>query len=122
MGLDMFIEKQTTFFDSEIEVKVDGEVVDFGHVITITSAVGHWRNFHPLHDWFVRNVQNGANDHKRYWILEDDLREVTAFLEKLRMDEPEWMEECNGAITEINKILMDERNTSQFVTFYYQAI
>lgn len=121
MGLDMFLEKQITFFDNDVEVSVDGEVVDFGHVISVTSAVGHWRNFYPLHDWFIQNVQQGINDHRRYWILEDDLREVTEYLEKLRMDEPEWMSECNDAIARINKLLMAD-NISPFITFYYQSI
>lgn len=122
MGLDMFLEKQTTFFENEVEVKVDGEVADFGHVISLTSAVAHWRDFYPLHSWFVDNVQRGINDHRRYWVLDDDLRELAEHLEVLRFDEPEWMTECNDAISTINKILMDERNKSQFVTFYYQAV
>lgn len=117
----MFLEKQTTFFDSEIEVKVDGEMADFGHVTCITSAVGHWRNFYPMHNWFVENVQNGIDDHRRYWVLDEDFRELTAYLEKLRMDEPEWMSECNEAIGKINKLLMGH-NESPFITFYYQAI
>lgn len=121
MGLDMFLEKQTTFFDNNVEVKVDGEHVDFGHVVSLTSAVGHWRNFYPMHKWMTENVQNGMDDHRRYWVLDDDLRELTAYLEKLRMDEPEWMTECNDAIGKINKLLMAD-NISPFITFYYQSI
>lgn len=121
MGLDIFLEKQTTFFESDVDVKVNGRDVDFGHIICITSAVGHWRNFYPMHDWFVENVQNGINDRRRYWILDDDLRGVTAYLEKLRMDEPQWMSECNDAIGKINNLLMED-NISPFITFYYQAI
>jgi hypothetical protein len=56
MGLDMYIEKETrTGFDNDENVEIKREEM-------------YWRKANQIHNWFVKNVQNGVDDFGRYEI------------------------------------------------------
>ena len=40
--------------------------------ITITSM--YWRKVNAVHNWFVRNVQEGTDNCQKYWVSRDQLK------------------------------------------------
>lgn len=49
------------------------------------NSLVYWRKFNAVHDWFVRNVQNGVDDCGRYVVSKKKLVELINLL-KLAQD------------------------------------
>lgn len=45
---------------------------------TVRFTVGYWRKANAVHSWFVRNVQEGIDNCKTYWVSREQLRELQA--------------------------------------------
>ena len=45
---------------------------NLGKVIT-QIEIGYWRNANPIHDWFVKNVQNGVNNSATYYVSKENI-------------------------------------------------
>lgn len=44
--------------------------------LTVSTVVCYWRKANQIHSWFVREVQGGNDDCGRYYVGEDQLREL----------------------------------------------
>jgi hypothetical protein len=120
MGLDMFLEKETSFFKNKIELKIDGVDVDTSRITKIVESVGYWRKFYDMHEWIVKNVQGSKDDQGRYWMDEETLLELCEFLSNLKATQPSDDEEIDEAIKLITS-LIGENNITEFSAFYYTS-
>lgn len=121
MGLDMFIEKQTDFIINSVMLQVDGQIVNSSRIKSIIEAVGHWRGFFPMHHWIVNNVQGGKDDQGRYWLTPDNIFDLASHLEVVKLQNPEYADECATTISQLHNFL-NEDNITEFSAFYYQGI
>jgi hypothetical protein len=86
MGLDMYLTAERYLWsypeDGE-DVNIGKAVADqfpelkgFGNVKTVTVEVAYWRKANQIHNWFVKNAQNGEDDCERYLVGSDQLQEL----------------------------------------------
>lgn len=86
MGLDMYLSKKTYVKywehngDDNYEVKVTkaGKPTNINpkKVSYIVEEVGYWRKANQIHDWFVRNVQDGVDDCRNAFVSREKLQEL----------------------------------------------
>lgn len=50
---------------------------------SIWAEVGYWRKSNQIHNWFVKNVQNGVDDCECYEVTEDDLQKLLMTCKKV---------------------------------------
>ena len=94
MGLDMYLTKRIYVgaeyehrkVKANIKITVDGKSLRINpkKISYIEEAVGYWRKANHIHAWFVQNVQNGEDDCGRYYVSEEQLRELLAECEKIK--------------------------------------
>ena len=84
MGLDMYLNKKIYVGpnyrmskDLNFETKILLNGVNYSKfnpekVTYVTEEVAYWRKFYALHDWFVKNVQNGEDDCEQYAVYLED--------------------------------------------------
>jgi hypothetical protein len=116
----MFLEKETSFFQNKIELKIDGEEIESSRITKITESVGYWRQFYDMHKWIVKNVQNGEDDCGRYWIDEETMLELCEFLSTLKGKNKFDDDEINSTI-ELLTSLIGDNNITEFSAFYYNS-
>lgn len=78
MGLDMYlfgVKEQSNLHDYNI-----------GKVIT-QIEIGYWRQAKPIHDWFVKNVQDGVNNSATYYVDRENLKTLKKICEEI-LSEP----------------------------------
>ena len=83
MGLDMYLSKKTyvkyweSNGDNNYEVKVTkaGQPTNINpkKVSYIVEEVEYWRKANQIHGWFVKNVQNGEDNCREYYVSKEDL-------------------------------------------------
>jgi len=87
MGLDMYLYKKhyvknwdhNTDRKFEIVVKLNGEnhtVIDTSKISSIQEDVGYWRKANQIHDWFVKNCQNGEDNCQESYVDQSKLEEL----------------------------------------------
>jgi hypothetical protein len=88
MGLDMYLTKRhyvknwdhmTDEEKHEIKITKGGEPskgIDTSKISGIVEDVMYWRKANAIHNWFVRNVQNGEDNCSEYYVNEEQLREL----------------------------------------------
>jgi hypothetical protein len=86
MGLDMYLSKKTYVKywehkgDDNYEVKVtkggNPTKIDPKKVSYVTEEVGYWRKANQIHDWFVKNVQDGVDDCRNAYVSREKLQEL----------------------------------------------
>jgi hypothetical protein len=88
MGLDMYLSKKTYVKQwehipdeqqFEVTVKRNGEIFDeikSDRVSYIEEEVMYWRKANQIHDWFVKNCQNGVDDCRSSYVSVSDLRNL----------------------------------------------
>jgi hypothetical protein len=93
MGLDMYLTKRVYVKNwdhmdddqrHQIVVKRGGkpvpkDVINTDKVSEVVEEIGYWRKANAVHAWFVRNVQNGEDDCKEYYVSREkatDLLEI----------------------------------------------
>ena len=67
-------QKDTTFPTGKIDNK---------RVSEITEEVGYWRKANEIHNWFVKNVQNGNDDCGNYYVERKQLKELLDTAQKV---------------------------------------
>ena len=84
MGLDMYLNKKIYVRPNSHmskELNFETRILSNGmyyskfnpeKVTYVTQEVAYWRKFNALHDWFVKNVQNGEDDCKEYAVYLED--------------------------------------------------
>lgn len=63
----------------QITVKKNNEVVSYINPKKISYVIedcAYWRKANAIHDWFVKNCQDGEDDCKEYWITREQLQEL----------------------------------------------
>ena len=82
MGLDMYLKGSRWIStwkegDKELGKKIAQLVGQEGSFVdTVEIEVGYWRKANAIHQWFVKNVQDGEDDCKTYWVPQEKLREL----------------------------------------------
>ena len=88
MGLDMYLYlrdyKSRHHYINRYNLEYPKELKELGDEIlerNFMSAstqyqVGYWRKAYAIHNWFVKNCQNGEDDCKEYYISIDDLEKL----------------------------------------------
>lgn len=92
MGLDMYLQKKLSVWGKQrgtekvhlgylmntIKDENDekGPLIDLSKVNEITLDGAYWRKANQIHAWFVKNVQDGEDDCKEYWVQRDQLQEL----------------------------------------------
>jgi len=75
MGLDMYLSRATStkYWEHkgeenrfEITIKKGGKEYKTLPIRSIVEEIGYWRKANQIHNWFVKNVQNGEDDCKSY--------------------------------------------------------
>lgn len=80
MGLDMMLYKNTYignhYKEPEKQVKVVAEGIKQERVSDIVERVGYWRKANQIHNWFVKNVQDGEDNCNDYDVSTEQLQEL----------------------------------------------
>ncbi len=88
MGLDMYLNKKTYVQNWEHhtpEERYDVEITRGGKPVKhiqpkrvkyIVEEAGYWRKANQIHDWFVRNVQDGVDDCRNAYVSREKLQEL----------------------------------------------
>ena len=103
MGLDMYLyaERYLSEYDTEdaeILDRIQNLLPEMGKIRTVASEVGYWRKANQIHNWFVRNVQGGEDDCRRYYVAEDQLRELLDLVEQVLADRTQAEELLPNAV------------------------
>lgn len=94
MGLDMYLTRKIYIGGKYKHNKIEGEVNIYknGNKLPITvdsiqyidQEVGYWRKANAIHNFFVKNVQEGVDDCKDYYVSDDDLEELLRRCKKIK--------------------------------------
>jgi hypothetical protein len=88
MGLDMYLSKKHYVQNWEhngperkvtMTVKLGGKkhpLINTTKVTYITEEVGYWRKANQIHDWFVKNVQDGRDECQESSVSREKLQEL----------------------------------------------
>lgn len=88
MGLDMYLTKRHYVKNwdhmkpeelHQITVKKNNKVakhINPKKISNIIEDVAYWRKANAIHDWFVKNCQEGNDDCKEYWVTRLQLQEL----------------------------------------------
>jgi hypothetical protein len=92
MGLDMYLEARkfvSSYSDEETyqQMKqmmgVTTEELPHSNFGTLSLEVMYWRKVDAVHDWFVREVQNGEDNCGTYYVSHDKLLELVGLCKKV---------------------------------------
>lgn len=102
MGLDMYLEARRFISGyshsgeeenekfRQIVDAVDMADVNDERFATVSVNVAYWRKANAIHDWFVREVQNGEDDCKTYYVSREKLQELEELCRRVvKSGEPE---------------------------------
>lgn len=87
MGLDMYLAKKLYIGNDykkpkdQVKIKIKG--VKQKRVSEIVEQVGYWRKANAIHNWFVKNVQEGSDDCKEYHVSREQLKELLDLCSKV---------------------------------------
>lgn len=84
MGLDMYLHAKQVFFgdfgDDDQRAKAQQlqeltgiKAVQHTPIIEVSTCVAYWRKANAIHDWFVRNVQDGEDDCQPHHVEREQL-------------------------------------------------
>ena len=88
MGLDSYLYKKNYVrqgewvkpeFRTEVEVKTGGEIdknIKPERIRYIVEEVAYWRKANQIHNWFVKNVQDGIDNCQNSYVSRDNLQEL----------------------------------------------
>lgn len=150
MGLDMFLyaERYLSEYAKDEEEKSLLEDVQNaiqrkmpGQIRYITSEALYWRKANAIHNWFVKNVQEGEDNCRKYYVpmeklieLRDTLNEILHNKEKVEELLPymrgfffgsynydEYFFDEIDRTEEILTSLIDDWKDDLSISFYYQS-
>lgn len=81
MGLDMFLWGKKSLYDKDddlltIDIKDFIKEMEEITPVSVTFEIGYWRKVNHVHNWFVKNVQNGEDDCEKHWVTPALLEEL----------------------------------------------
>lgn len=86
MGLDMYLRKKYYVWSNERDnLRISGAKIPMkGEKITeIVAEAGYWRKANAIHGWFVKNVQDGEDDCKEYYVSREQMQELLDTVNKV---------------------------------------
>jgi len=102
MGLDMYLNAKrymSKYFDEGDEAKMkliaemfpelanrQGRFGDASPVKEVSIEAGYWRKANAVHDWFVRNVQDGEDDCGNYHVSRNKLLKLKELCKQVLED------------------------------------
>ncbi len=104
MGLDMYLSAKkymSRYFDAADTEKiktinelfgVEGVEDDDYGAQEVIFRVAYWRKANAIHDWFVRNVQDGRDECQEAWVSREQLKELADICKQI-VAEPSKAEE-----------------------------
>src|SRR5690606_25744978 len=121
MGLDMYLtNKRYIWNEDRKSLKITGlkrKKVNPKKVSYIIEEAGYWRKANAIHNWFVKNVQDGEDDCKEYWVSDDKLKELLDTVNKVLASSEliegdvnvgtRWSKEGEEQIIEKGKVIKD---------------
>ena len=95
MGLDMYLNAERYLWshvedDTTLSENI-GQLVGLpadGKIKTITVEAGYWRKANQVHNWFVKNVQDGEDDCRSAHVSREKLAELRDICQQA-IDKPE---------------------------------
>ncbi len=106
MGLDMFITGKQRIWgitDESIELQnnVSASFPELGDakVNVVEAEIGYWRKANAIHNWFVKNVQDGEDDCKEAYLNKADLERLLYVINEVLQDTskaPELLPSTSG--------------------------
>ena len=148
MGLDMYLYAEryiSEYSDKEMQSEIESIVKMPGKVNYVTSQVLYWRKANAIHNWFVKNVQDGEDDCRKYYVpleklieLRDTLKEILENKDKVEELLPTihgfffgtynydeyYFEEITRTEMELTKLIDDLLKNhlyESYYSFYYQS-
>ena len=83
MGLDMYLTAERYLWDFENSDRDTIESIntlfpeiDGFNVKEITADILYWRKANAIHDWFVKNVQDGVDECQKSYVSKENLRSL----------------------------------------------
>ena len=83
MGLDMYLLARRSFSSESAERKQLMDIMDIAPdeveeftSINVSFCVAYWRKANQIHNWFVKNVQNGKDDCGEYYVEREQLQKL----------------------------------------------
>lgn len=150
MGLDMYLDRNTFIggqfehrkVSGTISIKINGELIKIkaSSLSDVNERVGYWRKANQIHNWFVKNVQNGVDECQRSYVSIEQLRELYTevckvldtkdtkslpptsgfFFGSTNIDEGYWYD-LENTKTILEKVISeDEKNPTRY-SYYYHA-
>ena len=92
MGLDMYLKGEkyvSEYFDPALKEAADALLPDSilsGKVCGIKFRLAYWRKANAIHQWFVKNVQDGVDDCGDYYVNREKLQELVDTCEAVLAD------------------------------------
>lgn len=93
MGLDMYLYRKHYYGGrykdkDKHDLKLSGDFakkqrIDISRVSYIEENVGYWRKANAIHNWFVRNVQDGEDNCAQYYVEREQLQTLLDTIEKV---------------------------------------
>lgn len=71
-----------------IKLKTNGEQIKINtkKVLTIVERSMYWRKANHIHNWFVKNVKDGIDDCKEYYVTMEQLKDLLEVCQKVMDD------------------------------------
>jgi hypothetical protein len=80
VGLDMYLNRKIFIWSYDREnlsiTGIDKYTIDPKEVKEIVIEAGYWRKANAIHNWFVKNVQDGEDDCKDYYVSSEQMQEL----------------------------------------------
>lgn len=98
MGLDMYLSAKkymSQYFDEADVARIEKINEIFGVIgiedgnygaQEVTFRVAYWRKANAIHDWFVKNVQDGVDECQEAWVSREQLQELITICETVLAD------------------------------------
>ena len=152
MGLDMYLSAKrymSKYFDASDSQKIE-QVNDIFGITGIEDGdygaqevkfrIAYWRKANAIHDWFVKNCQDGVDECQEAWVSREQLQELLDLCKQVLADKRsakellpttsgfffgsteygEWyFEDINYTVERLEKILND--TALEKCDFYYQS-
>ena len=85
MGLDMYLNAKRHFWTKEQAPRIEGVPEDY-EVGAVDVDIAYWRKANAIHDWFVRNVQNGEDNCGKYEVTREHLQTLLDLCRQVKND------------------------------------
>jgi len=69
-----------------ISLKKGGKAIKINlkRVTNIEESVAYWRKANQIHNWFVKNVQEGQDDCKEYYVSKEQLQSLLDICQRIK--------------------------------------